>query len=115
MNARPLIATLLGAALCTGALAAPPGLNCPGASADQMRQLMHATLTAMVSTATPLTEAVIEGQLRQAVRPESAIRIAVFKRNLFEALLKQGFREEQALQIVIATDPPAASPSPGPR
>lgn len=109
-HTRKLIAGLMAATLCSGGFAAPPATLCPGTSPEQMKQLMQATTAAMVASAGPLTEAVIEGQLRSAVRPESAIRIAVFKRNLFEALLKQGFREEHALQIVIATEPPAASP-----
>ncbi len=80
-------------------------------SPEQMRQIMQATMGAMVSVMGPMTEAVIEAQLSVAARPETASRIAAFKRNLFDALVKQGFKEDQALQIVIATAPPSATPS----
>ncbi len=96
--------------LCTGALAQQPAAQQPP-SPEQMRQIMQATMGAMVSVMGPMTEAVIDAQLNLAARPETATRIATFKRNLFDALVKQGFKEDQALQIVIATSPPSASPS----
>lgn len=62
-------------------------------------------------TATPEegrgTEAAIEAQLRIAERPETAARIATFKRNLYEALLKKGFSGDQAIQLTIATPLPS--------
>jgi hypothetical protein len=52
-------------------------------------------------------EAVIDAQLRLAERPETAARVAAFKRNLYEALLKKGFTGDQAMQITIATPLPS--------
>jgi len=51
-------------------------------------------------------ETTIETQLKIAERPETAARVATYKRNLYEALLKKGFTGDQAMQITIATPLP---------
>lgn len=79
-------------------------------SPEQMKQIMQATMGAMVSVMGPMTDAVIEAQVNAAARPETAEKIAAFK-NLYDALLKKGFNPQQALQIVVSTAPPAAAPS----
>jgi hypothetical protein len=80
---------------------------------EQMQQVMQgamkATMGAMLDVVGPMTEASINAQTMIAAKPETAERVASFKRNLYDALLKKGFNAEQALQIVIATNPPAAS------
>jgi hypothetical protein len=76
-----------------------------------MKQIMQATMGAMVSVMGPMTDAVIEAQLNSAAKPETAERIATFKRNLYEALLKKGFNGVDAMHIVVATPLPSASPS----
>lgn len=58
------------------------------------------------------TLAAIQAQLEVAARPETAERLAAFKRNLYEALLKKGFNGQDAMQIVIATPLPGAVPAP---
>lgn len=80
-------------------------------SPEQMKQIMQATMGAMVSVMGPMTEAVIDAQTLIAAKPETAERIAAFKKNLYDALLKKGFNQQQALQIVIATSAPSAAPS----
>ena len=80
-------------------------------SPEQMKQIMQATMGAMVSVMGPMTDAVIEAQVNAAARPETAEKIAAFKKNLYDALLKKGFNVQQALQIVVSTAPPAAAPS----
>lgn len=80
-------------------------------SPEEMRQLLQATMGAMVSIMGPMTEAVLEAQLDHAAKPETAERLAAFKKNLHEALLKRGFNNQDAMQIVIATQPPSASPA----
>ncbi len=80
-------------------------------SPEQMKQIMQATMGAMVGVMGPMTDAVIEAQLTSAAKPETAERIAAFKRNLYEALIKKGFTQQQSLQIVLVTSPPSASPS----
>jgi hypothetical protein len=80
-------------------------------SPEQMRQMMQMTMGAMASMMGPMTDAVLEAQLASAAKPETAERIATFKRNLYEALVRKGFTAAQALQIVLATAPPSAAPS----
>ena len=53
-----------------------------------------------------LIETTIETQLKIAERPETAARVATYKRNLYEALLKKGFTGDQAMQITVATPLP---------
>lgn len=110
MAHRLLPVAALCAALCAPATAQqPPAARQP--SPEEMRQLMQATMGAMIGVVGPMTEAVLEAQLNLLARPEAAERIAAFKRQLFDALVKKGFSAEQALQIVLTTAMPAASPS----
>ncbi|MCP5270130.1 MAG: hypothetical protein H6932_02755 [Burkholderiaceae bacterium] len=78
---------------------------------EQMREIMQATMGAMVSVMGPMTEAVLEAQMAHAAKPETAERLAAFKKNLYDALLKSGFNGQDAMQIVIATQPPSATPA----
>lgn len=71
--------------------------------------MMQASMSAMVSAVGPMAEAVVETELALGAKPETAERVAAFKRNLFEALIKKGFTAKEALQIVIATSPPSVS------
>jgi hypothetical protein len=83
----------------------------PRPSPEEMQKSMDAAMGAMVPMMGRMTEVMIEAQLKLAERPETAERIAIFKRNLFEALQKKGFSPEQALQITLSTALPAAAPS----
>ena len=80
---------------------------------EQMQQIMQstmrATMGAMVEAVGPMTEAALNAQMVVAAKPETAERIAAFKRHLFNALTAKGFTQDQALQIVISTQPPSAS------
>ena len=80
---------------------------------EQMQQVMQgamkATMGAMLDIAGPMTEASINAQTMTAAKPETAERVASFKKNLYDALLKKGFTAAQALQIAVATNPPSAS------
>ncbi len=79
-------------------------------SPEEMQKMMDATMGAMVPMMGKMMEVMLDVQLKVAERPETATRIASFKKNLFDALIKSGFSPDQALQIVIATSIPAASP-----
>ena len=57
----------------------------------------------------PMTEATIDAQLVMAEKPDTAERVASFKKNLFDALVKKGFKTDEALQIVISTGIPSAA------
>ncbi|MBV8380140.1 MAG: hypothetical protein JO369_05185 [Paucibacter sp.] len=80
-------------------------------SPQEMQKIMDATMGAMVPMMGRMTEAMIEAQLSIAAQPQTAERIATFKRNLYEALIKKGFTKAEALQLVIATGIPSATPA----
>jgi len=80
-------------------------------SPEEMRQMMDATFGAMVPMMAKMTEAMIQTSLREGEKPETAAKLAVFKKNLYDALIKQGFSKEEAFQIVLSTAIPSASPS----
>ena len=109
LKSRCLAVLSLGAFLTSQAMAQPAAT--PPPTPEQMKQIMQATMGAMVSVMGPMTEAVIEAQLNAAAKPETAERIAAFKRNLYEALLKKGFNGLDAMHIVVATPMPSASPA----
>ena len=81
------------------------------ATPEDMQQIMEATFGAMVPMMVKMTEGIIDAQLRIAERPETATRIAAFKKNLYDALLKQGFSKTDALAIVKDTALPSATPA----
>lgn len=56
-----------------------------------------------------MVEVQVEAQLKVAERPETAERIATFKKNLFDALRRKGFTAEQSLQILNSTSLPATA------
>lgn len=71
---------------------------------------MEMSLGAMVPMMGKMTEAMIDAQLKSAEKPETAAKLAAFKKNLYTALLKQGFSKKEAFQIMLNTSPPAAMP-----
>lgn len=83
------------------------------ATPEQVQQVMQssikATMGAMVDSAGPLTEASINAQMVMAANPETAERLAAFKKNFYDALVKKGFTPAQSFQIVLSTNPPSAS------
>jgi hypothetical protein len=54
-----------------------------------------------------MVEVQVEAQLKVAERPETAERVATFKKNLFDALRRKGFTAEQSLQIMNSTSLPS--------
>lgn len=78
---------------------------------EQMQSMMDASMVSMLPMLARISEVQIETQLKMAERPETAERIATFKKNLFDALRKKGFTAEQSLQILNSTAlpvPPAS-------
>ena len=110
MSIRKLAALAAAALLTLPVHAQQEPAQKPAPNPEQMRQMMQATMGAMIPVMGQMTEAVIEAQLSAAAKPETAERIATFKKNLYDSLLKKGFTPEQSLQIVLATAPPSASP-----
>lgn len=58
-----------------------------------------------------MTQAMVEGTLKAFERPETIDRLARFARRYYEALIRQGFTKEEALQIVAGAGMPGAKAS----
>ena len=63
-----------------------------------------AAMAQMFSQMTPMYEAMgqamIEGTIKALEKPETVDRLARFAKRYYDALIKQGFSKEEALQIV---------------
>ncbi len=106
------------ATLCACAALALPALAQPAAqppskppSPEEVKKLMEASMNAMAPAMGAMSSAMIEAQLAAAANPETAARLAAFKWNLYQALLKQGFNGQDAMRITVETSPPGASPA----
>jgi hypothetical protein len=108
---RHLATLIVCAPLVLASVANAQGLNQskPQSQAD-MQKSMDAAMGSMIPMMGRMAEVMIEAQLKAAARPETAASIATFKKNLYDELQKKGFTPEQALQITLATAPPAAAP-----
>ena len=105
---RPLITAVLVVGLVSSSIAQTTAAP-KTASPEELNKNMTAAMDSMVPMMGRVVDATIEAQLRIAERPETAARIATYKRNLYEALLKKGFTGDQAIQLTIATPLPATS------
>lgn len=79
-------------------------------SPEEMKQLMELSMGAMVPVMGKMTESIVEAQLAIAERPETAARIATFKKNIYDALIKKGFSKKEAFDIMLNTSIPSAMP-----
>lgn len=105
-----LMVALLGVSAAVHAQAQQPQQP-PKPTPEQLQSMMDASMVSMLPMLARMTEVQLETQLKYAARPETAERIATFKKNLFDALRAKGFTAEQALQITNSTPLPAAAPS----
>jgi hypothetical protein len=78
-------------------------------SSEEMKQAMESSMGAMAPMMGKIAEASIEAQLSAAEKPDTARRIAQFKKNLYDALLQQGFSKDRAFSIMLNTPLPSAS------
>ncbi len=69
-------------------------------SMAMMQEMMGPMMSSMMAS-------MMEGMLTVLAKPESADRLATFTRNYYEALLRKGFNEEQALRLTAAVGFPA--------
>lgn len=93
-----VLIALLGLSAAANAQISPSQKPTP----EQMQTMADASLQR-------IAEAPLEAQLKVAERPETAERIATFKKNLFDALRRKGFTVEQSLQILNSTPLPSTS------
>jgi hypothetical protein len=101
-----LSSLLLAFGICATAQTTNPAQKEP--RPEEMQEMMQA-IGVMVPAMGQMTEAMVNAQLSIAARPDTAEKLATFKKNLYDALLKKGFTPEQAIQIVVAANPPSAT------
>lgn len=77
---------------------------------EELKQIMEMSFGAMVPMMGQMTEAMIDAQLKIGAKPDTAKKVAQFKRNLYNELVRQGFSKKEALDITINTSLPAAMP-----
>lgn len=80
-------------------------------SPEDMQRMMDSSMLSTLPMLERMTEAHLQAQLKVAERPDTAEKVASFKKNLFDALRRKGFTAEQSLQITTATPLPSAPPA----
>lgn len=102
---------LMMVALSAGAQQAPAPKPAP--TPEEARKALEASMSAVSNAMTPMMakmmDTMIEQTLQRGEDPATARRIAIFKKNLYDALLKEGFSKDQALSIVVNTGLPMTS------
>jgi hypothetical protein len=81
----------------------------PAPPPADMKEGMEAMFGAMVPMMAKMAEVMVEASLKVAEKPETAARIATFKKNLYDQLQKQGFSKEEAFTIMLNTAVPSAA------
>lgn len=81
------------------------------ASFAQMAGQMAGVFNQMGPMYETMTAAMLEGSLKALERPETIDRLARFARRYYEALIRQGFSKEEALQIVAGAGIPGTKPT----
>lgn len=79
-------------------------------SPAEVGQAIQASVGALVPMMAKMTEVIIDAELKIGEKPETARSVAVFKKNLYDALVRQGFTEKQAFEIMLTTPLPTAAP-----
>jgi hypothetical protein len=77
----------------------------PGVPDSTMAQMMG-MMNQMGPMYETMARAMFEGTLKALDQPENVERFAAFSRHYYEALIKQGFTKEEALQIVAGAGVP---------
>lgn len=90
--------------------AQPPAQPKQKPSPEEMQKAMEASMAMFVPVLVKMTEGIVDAKLEIAGKPETAERIATFKRNLYDALIRQGFTKDEALRMTINTGFPSAMP-----
>lgn len=81
----------------------PAAPSAPPSRADMQQQMND-----MVPMFGNMASSMLQGRLAALSDPNTATQLAKFHRNLYNALMAQGFDAEQALRIVMAVGLPSA-------
>lgn len=97
---RPWLLLFALVALLPAASDAQERVPADTAQAQQQSTEMRRQMQAMTPMMADVMRAVTQSGMEALADPETARNLARFTRNYFEALVAQGFSEEQALRIV---------------
>jgi len=84
-----------------------PSPNPPDTASSVPLQQMMSMFNQMGPMYENMMKAMIDGTLKALGDPENVERMAVFMRRYYQALIKQGFTKDEALQIVAGAGLPA--------
>ena len=99
---------LLGTLPSLGFAQQPTARPAPdSATFSQMASQMSGMFSQMGPMYEAMSQAMIEGTLKALERPETVDRLAAFTRHYYDALIKQGFSKDEALEIVAGVGIPA--------
>lgn len=79
-------------------------------SPEEMKKIMEAAMAPMIPIMAKMTDAMLEQMLQKGDEPATATRLAHFKKNLYDALIKEGFSADQAFAILLDTNLPTVAP-----
>jgi hypothetical protein len=97
---RPLVSLLAILLLAPLALVAQQPTGKPTIPDSLQRAQMAGMFNQMGPMYESMMQSMIEGTLKAFEKPETIERLARFSRRYYDALIKQGFSKEEALQIV---------------
>ena len=81
-------------------------------SPEELLRMTDASSASTLMMLERVQETQLNAQLKMAERPETAERIATFKKNLFDALRRKGFTADQSFQIMASTPLPSVALGP---
>jgi hypothetical protein len=91
-------------------IAVPPAkheaVKPPPPSAQDLQHSTQNYLASMAPMMAQMNAVMLEGFMVEIAKPETAERLATFKKNFYDSLRKKGFTHKEALDIVIATPLP---------
>lgn len=102
MKLQPAAIAIFLAAIASASSAQTPPEQKQPPSPEQIKQGVQL----MAQMMGPLIQVMIEAPLVVLAKPETAARLAAFKGNLFREFVRQGFTQEQAMELTINTSAP---------
>lgn len=83
----------------------------PAPTAEETRQQIETMFGAMLPMTGKMVQIMTEAQLDVLAKPESSEKVARYIKNLYDALIKEGFPKEDALRIVTSLPLPSTPSS----
>jgi hypothetical protein len=102
---------LYGAIATLIALAASLDVTAQNDLTQRQQRLLEQSMHMVTPMSGQMSRIAMEVQLELLAQPETAHKLAAFSHNYYQALVKAGFTEDQALQIVVRAGIPMLPPA----